>query len=65
MNEITRREAMVVFGKALDRMRADGHYPSEQTVEVLKMFFLSGCQWGLRHEFLERGSQLIQMPEGH
>jgi len=54
MNEITRNEALVAFGIALDKLRQSGAPVTEQSAEVLKMYFLSGVQWGLDHKFLDK-----------
>ena len=54
MNDTTRREALVAFGTAIDNLRQAGAPLTEQSVEMLKLYFLSGVQWGLDHSFLER-----------
>jgi hypothetical protein len=58
MNDTTRREALVAFGTAIDKLRQKGAPVTEANVEVLKLYFLSGVQWGLDHKFMER-SQII------
>ena len=55
MNELTRREALIAFGTALDKLRQKGAPLTEQSAEVLKLYFLSGVQWGLDHAFMEKG----------
>ena len=59
MSPETRREAMLAFGVALDKLRQSGAPVSEQTAEVLKLYFLSGVSWGLDHAWMEKKRQIL------